>query len=115
MSPFLDTFLQERLDVRMFSVEVRPLFCTDIETLEFASGFFGASTLPQILEQWFVTNPSLTTPLSAIDLSQFVWRENGWLHSEWSSVYKSMIKILFPDKDPEAALAEATKRAQGHS
>jgi hypothetical protein len=113
ISPFLNTFLEERLDGRSFPIEVRPLFCTDIETLEFASGFFGASSLPQVLEHWFVTNPSPTTPLSAIDLGRFVWRENGWLRAEWNSLYKSMIKILFPDKDPEAALAEAVKRAEG--
>jgi hypothetical protein len=112
ISPFLNTFLEKHLDSRFFPIEVRPLFCTDVETLEFASGFFGASTLPQILEHWFATNPSLTTPLSAIDLGGFAWRENGWLWAEWNSVCKSMIKTLFPDKDPEAALAEAVKRAE---
>jgi hypothetical protein len=113
ISPFLNTFLEEHLHGQPFSIEVRPLFCTDIETLEFASGFFGASSLPQVLEHWFETNPSLTTPLQAIDLSRFAWRENGWLRAEWNSVYKSMVKILFPDKDPEAALADAVMRAKG--
>jgi hypothetical protein len=115
ISPFLNTFLDERLHGRSWPIEVRPLFCTDIETLEFASGFFGASSLPQVLEHWFVTNPSLTTPLSAIDLGRFVWQSNGWLRTEWNSLYKSMIKTLFPDRDPEAALTEAVKRAGSRS
>lgn len=54
MSPFLNTFLDERLDRRAFpSVRIRPLFCSDISTLETVTGFFATSSLPQILERWW--------------------------------------------------------------
>lgn len=52
------------------------------------------------------TNPSLTTPLLAIDLDSLPWRENDWLRSEWKAIFKTMVTILFPDKDPDVALAE---------
>jgi hypothetical protein len=60
-----------------------------IEALETVTSFFARSSLPEILEKWFVTNPSLTAPLQAIDLSSFSWRENGWLRAELISIYKS--------------------------
>jgi hypothetical protein len=110
MSPLLDTFLEERLQRSAFpTINIRPLFCSDIESLETVTGFFGEASLPEILEQWFKTNPSLAVPVSAIDLGRFAWRDNSWLHAEWNTIYKSMIKILFPDKDPEAALGEAIR------
>jgi hypothetical protein len=113
ISPFLNTFLEEKLERTMFpKIEIRPLFCTDIESLETLTGFFSAATLPQILEYWFRINPSLTMPVSAIDLEKFVWQENPWLYTEWRGIYKGMVKVLFPNKDPDAALVEAEKRAE---
>ena len=111
ISPFLDTFLDERLDRRDFTpLEIRPLFCTDIETLETAVGYFGTLSLPQVLERWFTINSSLTAPLLAIDIGNNNWRENDWLLAGWKMIYKKMVTILFPDKDPDVALAEAINR-----
>jgi hypothetical protein len=112
ISPFLNTFLDEHLDRRAFpALEIRPLFCSDIETLEIVTGFFADSMgLSQILERWFMTNPSLTTPLLAVNLDSLPWRENEWLRAEWNEIYKKMVTVLFPDKDPNVALAEAMKR-----
>lgn len=114
ISPFLNTFLDENLDRSAFpALQIRPLFCSDIETLEDITGFFAASSLPDILERWFQTNPSLATPLLAIDLSNIRWKKNQWLRTEWNEIFKKMVRILFPDKDPDVALAEAIKRGQG--
>jgi hypothetical protein len=113
VSPFLNTFLDERLDRRAFrAVDIRPLFCSDIETLEIITGFFAMSSLATILERWFTTNPSLATPLLAIDLNGLPWQENGWLGAEWNTIFKRMVTILFPEKDPDVTLAEAIKRGQ---
>lgn len=114
VSPLLETFLNHELDRSKFpSIEIRPLFCSDIETLEYASGFFGACALPEVLERWFITNPSLTTPLSTIDLERLDWSESKWLRDQWFAVYKKMVTILFPDKDPDIALADAIRLGQG--
>jgi hypothetical protein len=50
--------------------------------------------------------PSLTAPLPAMRISNR-WQENKLLLHEWNSVYKSMVAILFPDKDPEEAMTDA--------
>ncbi|MGD0832693.1 MAG: hypothetical protein ABR907_17300, partial [Terracidiphilus sp.] len=114
MSAFLNTFLDEHLDRKAFpSLHIRPIFCSEIEALETVTGFFARSSLPEILEKWFVANPSLTAPLQAVDLSSFSWRENGWLRAEWISIYKNMVKILFPNENPDRIVAEGIKRSHG--
>jgi hypothetical protein len=113
MSAFLNTFLDEHLDRRAFpSLQIRPIFCSEIEALETVTGFFVKASLPKILERWFATNPSLTAPLQAIDLSSFRWQVNSWLRAEWISIYKDMVKLLFPKEDPDRAVAEGIKRGQ---
>ena len=113
MSAFLNTFLDEHLDRRAFpSLQIRPIFCSEIEALETVTGFFVKASLPKILERWFATNPSLTAPLQAIDLSSLRWQENSWLRAEWISIYKDMVKLLFPKEDPDRAVAEGIKRGQ---
>lgn len=113
MSSLLNTFLDELLDRSLFQpVEIRPLFCSDIEGLEAVSGFFKTTTLPQILEQWFATNPPLTMPLLALDLAPLPWPGNEWLGAEWRNIFKTMVRILFPDKNPDVAIEEAQRRTR---
>ena len=108
ISPFLDTFLEEQLKRQDFrQLELRPLFCSDIASLENVTGFFAALSLPEILERWFAENSSLTAPLSMTHIPDRLWKGNEWLHQEWNSIFKRIVRVLFPDKDPEAALAEA--------
>lgn len=109
MSPLLETFLDDRLQRSEFApLEIRPLYCSDIAALETATGHFGVLSLPQVLEQWLTENPSLTAPLSAMHISDR-WKENSWLAHEWNSVFKAMVAILFPEKDTEAAMADAIR------
>jgi hypothetical protein len=108
ISPFLDTFLQERLTHEEFAhLEIRPLFCSDVAALENISGCFAGRSLPAILEQWFTENPSLTAPLVMTHIPDSLWRGNEWLRQEWNSIFKRIVTILFPGKDPDAALKEA--------
>ena len=99
MPMFLNTFLDEELDRNAYpTVEIRPLFCINIETLEESTKFFQNSTLPAILEEWFASNPSLFTPLSAVDLNRFDGQENEWLRSEWTAIYRNIARVLFPNE-----------------
>jgi hypothetical protein len=112
ISPFLDTFLQERLQAsELTPLQVRPQYCSDISALEAAAAYFARQSLPDILERWFAENPSLTAPLSMIDIGGDNWQGNQWLAREWNSIFKRLVTILFPDKDADAALAEAIRWA----
>lgn len=113
MSAFLNTFLNQHLDRAAFqSLQIRPIFCSEIEALETSTGFFANVTLPEILERWFVSNPSLIAPLQAVDFSRLRWQENSWLRAEWISIYKGMVKVLFPSEDPDRVVADGMRRSQ---
>jgi hypothetical protein len=95
MSAFLNTFLDEHLDRKAFpSLQIRPIYCSEIESLETVTGFFAKVSLPEILQRWFVANPSLTAPLQSVDLSNLRWQENSWLRAEWTAIYKDMVKMI---------------------
>jgi hypothetical protein len=111
LAPFLETFLTERLDRKIYpSIEIRPLFCSDIETFERVTGFWGQSSLPQTLEHWYRDHPTLAAPLKAVDLDWSVYPENGWLQRELDSIFTDVVKVLFPNEDPAAALKRVRKR-----
>jgi len=111
MSPFLRTYLDACLkaDPRG-AAEIRCLYCSNVAELEDASGYFGACTLPQILELWSSANPSLVAPLGAIDIGSEKWRGNQWLASEWDSIFRGMTAVLYPGRDPGPGMAEAVRR-----
>ena len=110
MSALLNTFLDEMLDRSAFpSVEIRPLFCSEIEALEDITGLFAKTSLSRILEMWLVSNPALMAPLQAIDLSGLGWKENEWLRTEWIAIYKNVVRVLFPNEDPDAVVAKETQ------
>jgi hypothetical protein len=113
MSAFLNTFLYQQLDRSAFpSIEIRPLFCSEIEALEIITGYFAKTSLPQILEEWFISNPSLTAPLQAIEFNGLSWHKNEWLSDEWISIYKNMVRVLFPNENPDAVLAKGMRLSQ---
>jgi hypothetical protein len=110
MSALLNTFLDQMLDRSAFpSIEIRPLFCSEIEALENITELFAKVSLPQILEKWFESNPALMAPLQAIDFSGLSFKENEWLRAEWLAIYKNMVRVLFPNEDPDAVVANETQ------
>jgi hypothetical protein len=110
MSAFLNTFLDEMLDRSAYpSIEIRPLFCSEIEALEDITGLFAKISLPQILERWFESNPTLIAPLQAIDFSGLGFKENEWLRAEWLAIYKNMVRVLFPNENPDAVVAKGMR------
>jgi hypothetical protein len=111
MSALLNTFLLEHLDLKQYPhLEIRPLYCLDIGSLERATSSFKTTTLPTILEQWFVWNPELIASLSMIPITSASTPENEWLMDEWKEVFRRMSKVLFPNADPDKGIAEATLR-----
>jgi hypothetical protein len=107
ISPFLDGFLhQELAPGELQGLDLRPLSCLDIEALEIITEHFGARSLPEILDEWYSVSPSLAAPLLMVDLGTPPVHRNEWLGQESDLVFKQIVATLFPEKDPEAALAE---------
>jgi hypothetical protein len=111
MSALLNTFLLENLDPKQYPhLEIRPLYCLDIGSLERATSSFKTTSLPTILEQWFVRNPELIVSLSMIPIMAASTPACKWLMDESKEVFRRISKILFPNADPDKAIAEAILR-----
>jgi hypothetical protein len=110
ISALLNTFLDEMLDRSAFpSIEIRPLFCSEIEALEDVTELFENTSLPQILDWWFFSNTALLKPLQAVDFGRLGSKENEWLHAEWVAIYKNVVKVLFPNQDHDAVVAKGAQ------
>jgi hypothetical protein len=106
MSALLNTFLDQMLDRSAYPmVEIRPLFCSEVEALEDLTMLFSKRSLPDILERWFRSNPQLIMSLQAVDFGKTGWKENAWLREEWINLYRGVVKILFPNENPEKIAA----------
>lgn len=55
------------------------------------------------------SNPALMVPLQAIDFSGLGWKENEWLRAEWVAISKNVVRVLFPNEDPNAVVAKETQ------
>jgi hypothetical protein len=105
MSALLNTFLQDFLDRSKYpSVRVHPLFCADIESVEDITGLFKKQRLADILDQWERADGSLLLPLQSAPLHSSKWEQNEWLKSEWHAIFRTMVRILFPEADPEVII-----------
>lgn len=117
MSALLNTFLDDLLDRSQFpSIEIHPLFCSEIEILEEITGLFKTVSLPKILDRWQSADGRLLLPLQAVDLTRLGWSKNDWLLEEWNAIYMSMVRILFPQQDVDvltaASLSIAARRTR---
>lgn len=110
MSALLNTHLSENLDRSRYpSIDIPPLYCVDIATLERATGYFTSMALSEIFDQWRRLSPDLVASLSMVQLGQPA--QNPWLQSEWGDIFRNIVKLLFPNADPEEVIARARQRA----
>jgi len=77
--------------------------------LKFGFRLLSSYQVTETEKLWVITEAdrSVTAPLSMTHIPDRLWKGNEWLHQEWNSIFKRIVRVLFPDKDPEAALAEA--------
>jgi hypothetical protein len=113
ISAYLNLAFQEALTVApAYQRKIQPLGCVDIEGLEYMTEHFQAASLPTLLERWHEFNPALFVPFVATPLDGIVMKLNPWLKRELDDRFKSAIRILFPDRDPEQALKETEQIAR---
>ena len=99
MAPFLETYVAETLNRgKCKDVDIKPLFCTDIDTLEKTISSLAKTPLAQILDRWHEVNPSLFTPLSAIEMRDLITPQGEDAWREWNTVMDVVKEKLF---DPE--------------
>jgi hypothetical protein len=110
MSALLNTHLCEGLDRSRFpNIDIRPLCCLDIASLERVTGYFKSMTLPDIFGRWLRLSADLVASLSMVQLGKP--EQNPWLRSEWEDIFRHIVMLLFPNADPEEVIAGARRGA----
>lgn len=109
MSPFLESFLVEKLDRQDYpDLEIKPLFCVNVATLERLTTSMKHSPLHILLSRWQEINPLLSTPFSAMHMPDLVSVPDAAARTEWERVMMIAKEELFD----EATIAEGeAKRA----
>jgi hypothetical protein len=106
-STFLQTFVHSELDSANFPhVEILPVFCTDIETLERAIPSLRLHPLNTILDRWYQLNPLRSTPLSAIYMHDWIAEPDFSDKTEWSEISRNAIVRLGITDGPIFATAK---------
>lgn len=113
ISAYLGLAFQEALVINAkYKEVVRSLGCLDIETLEFMTEHFHAESLPGLLRRWHEFNPPLFMPFVVTPMDGIAREVNPWLKRAADERFKSAVRILFPDKDPDVALKEIAQKAE---
>jgi len=79
-------------------VGVKPLLCTDIESIEVVLPYLSSKPLSGILQQWLDTDPKLLQSLLARFPDGLPSRRNDFIDKEWKELYKSISSRLFQRK-----------------
>jgi hypothetical protein len=113
ISSYLGLAFQEALAIDpRYKEVVRPLGCVDIEGLEFMTEHFHSESLAGLLKRWHEFNPPLFMPFVATPMNGIPRKLNPWLKKAADDQFKSAIRILFPDRDPDLALKEVAQLTQ---
>jgi len=97
ISRFLNAYFEKYLARESYSKEmVKPLLCTDIESLETILPFFDVWPLSTFLQHWLISDPRLMATLLAFPPDGLPDRRNEALYAEWNALSKKIESRLFP-------------------
>ena len=116
ISAYLNLFFSEELgDDDVLRRRAAPLRCVDCDGMEHISGYFRRLTLPQLMRLWHSMDDLGLVPFVAVPFPGNPEPPVRWLAEQHEEVFKSMLKVLFPEKDAEVALVEVRAIASGQT
>jgi hypothetical protein len=77
---------------------MRPLFCTDIESLEQVLPFLDVCPISGFLQHWLEADPTLMATLLAHPPDDLPNRRNEMLYAEWKKLSDQIESRLFPEE-----------------
>jgi hypothetical protein len=99
MSRLLKGYFDEFLGGESFPAEkIRPLFCTNIESLEVVLPFCDACPLSGFLQHWLDVDPSLMGTLVARPPDGLPSRRNNIMYEGWKQLSEKIETRLFPNE-----------------
>jgi len=91
---------------RSSRVEVKPLLCTDVESIEEVSGCFQSMSLAGFLDFWLSKDPNFMGALTAFTVPELEGNRNVRMAREWHSLSSEISERSFPE---EYAAAQRAK------
>jgi hypothetical protein len=81
------------------TINLMPLFCTNIESLEAVLPFSDVCRLSGFLQHWLDSDPKLIATLLAFPPEGLPSRRNEMLYAEWQRISDEFKSRLFPSED----------------
>jgi hypothetical protein len=98
MSRFLQGYFRAFLETGSSKTEkARPLFCTDVESLELVLPFLDSYPVSGFLQHWLDADPSLMSTLLA-HIPEGLPTRKGILYDEWERLSNQFESTLFPSE-----------------
>jgi hypothetical protein len=98
MSRHLNHYFSEYLNRSEFEgLEIKPLFCTDVESVEEIAGCFQRMSLAGFLDHWLEKDPNLMATLMAFTVPELVGHRNAYMFREWHALSGEISARLFPE------------------
>lgn len=102
------SFTQSFRDYRAKGVDVRPIFCTDIESLEMVLPYLGVRPLSGFLQHWLNNDTKLMGTLLARLPAGLPRKRNQFLDKEWKALHEDLAARLFPKEHAAQKVAQQT-------
>lgn len=106
ISHFLNFYFEPDVSRYAKSLEIRPLFCTDIESLEMVLPYSDVKPLSEFLQYWLEKDQNLIATMLAFFPGGLPKRRNAYLDKEWKALYQGISARLFPKQFAEAKQRE---------
>jgi hypothetical protein len=96
MSALLNTYFDNLISRNGFVVEICPVFCFHIETLELFAGSLREEQFSDFLRHWLKNDPLMRGTFPAFLKSTA--RPSSFLQTEWNKLYDTIGYLLFPNE-----------------
>jgi len=96
---YFDRFMEQRTCIQ---IEVKPLLCTDVETIEDISACFSKMSLAGFLDYWLSNDPKLLASLGAHTVPGLVGQRNERMAKEWHLLADEIGRRAFPEEHRRA-------------
>lgn len=99
LNHYFSSFMGDR---RFDRVEVKPLLCTDVESIEEISGCFNRMSLAGFLDYWLSRDPNLMAALRAFAVPELEGYRNERMVLEWQALSNEISERAFPSEYAKA-------------
>jgi hypothetical protein len=103
ISPLLNHYFSDFMSGRKIDqVEVKPLLCADVESIEEISGCFQRMSLAGFLDFWLSKDPNFMATITAFTVPELEGNQDRRMAREWHTLSSKISERLFPEEHAAA-------------